>query len=76
MDPGTLLDRLEHDDPLVRRSAYDELVISTGEHLPFDAEGPFRVQASHIQNWKRWWRSQEPEAYPAGRWWFHGEPIG
>jgi HEAT repeat protein len=76
MDPSTLLQRLEHDDSLVRRSAYDELVISTGEHLPFDADGPYRVQVSHIQNWKRWWKSQDPERYPPGQWWFHGEPIG
>jgi HEAT repeat protein len=76
MDPGTLLSRLEHDDSLVRRSAYDELVISTGEHLPFDAEGPYRVQVSHIQTWKRWWKSQDPERFPPGNWWFHGESIG
>ena len=76
MDPGTLLKRMWHDDPLVRRAAYDELVISTGVHLPFDAEGPYRVQMNHIQAWTEWWNAQTSDVFPAGRWWFHGEPIG
>ena len=76
MSPTSLLRRLEHDDPLVRRNAYDELVISTGEHMPFDAEGPYRVQVNHIQTWRRWWNMQDSERWPAGRWWFHGETIG
>jgi HEAT repeat protein len=76
MAPGTLLTRLEHDDSLVRRSAYDELVISTGEHLPFDADGPYRVQVNHIQAWQHWWRSMDTDRFPPGNWWFHGESIG
>ena len=75
MDPGLLLDRMSHDDPLVRRSTYDELVIATGQRLPFDAEGPYRVQTTHIDNWRRWW-SENNERFPTGRWTFHGELIG
>ncbi|MEC9388863.1 MAG: HEAT repeat domain-containing protein [Myxococcota bacterium] len=75
MDPGLLIDRLSHDDPMVRRSTYDELVIATGQRLPFDAEGPYRVQTMHIANWRQWWMNNN-EAFPAGRWTFHGEQIG
>jgi len=75
MDPGLMIARLSHDEPLVRRSTYDELVIATGQRLPFDAEGPFRLQAQHIGAWRQWWMENR-EAYPSGRWTFHGEIIG
>ena len=75
MDPGLLLDRMSHDDPMVRRSTYDELVIATGQRLPFDAEGPYRVQTTHVDSWRRWW-SENKEQFPSGRWSFHGEVIG
>lgn len=71
--PKVLIDRLEHDDVLVRRSSYDELVITTGESLPFDADGPWRVQLAHRAAWAAWVaRAQLPE----GRWMFDGDPIG
>ena len=66
---------LSHDDPLVRRSTYDELVISTGAQLPFDAEGPYRIQVSHRRAWEQWWQEYAPR-FPNGRWTFHGEEIG
>ena len=75
MDPGLMIARLSHDEPLVRRATYDELVIATGQRLPFDAEGPFRLQAQHIGAWRQWWMENR-EAYPSGRWTFHGEIIG
>ena len=75
LDPGVLIDRMDHDDPGVRRSTYDELVISTGVRLPFDAEGPWRVQRAHLRAWARWWRD-EAAAYPTGRWFFFGDTIG
>ena len=75
MDPGLMIARLSHDDSMVRRSTYDELVIATGQRLPFDAEGPFRIQVQHIDAWKRWW-SENKESYASGRWTFHGETIG
>lgn len=74
MSPGLLIDRMAHDDALVRRSSYDELVISTGTRLPFDADGPWRVQSAHLEAWRAWWR-QQPSA-SIGRWTFHGEVIG
>ena len=74
MSPQLLIERLEHDDLLVRRACYDELVISTGVHLPFDADGPWRVQESHIQGWKAWWR-EKGRTLPKGSWLFHGEII-
>jgi tetratricopeptide (TPR) repeat protein len=74
MDPGTLVDRLGHDDPMVRRLTYDELVISTGARLPFDAEGPWRVQRAHQLGWAQWWRENRGR-FPSGRWTFHGEAI-
>jgi hypothetical protein len=75
MDPGVLVGRLAHDDPAVRRRAYDELVITTGVRLPFDAEGAWRVQVHHRTAWERWWREVQDE-YPCGRWTFHGELTG
>ena len=75
LDPGLLIERLAHDDAIVRRSTYDELVISTGHALPFDAEGPWRVQVAHLQAWQAWWAEQKGR-FPAGRWFFHGDIIG
>ena len=75
MSPSLLITRMSHDDPLVRRSSYDELVISTGTRLPFDAEGPWRVQEAHLAAWRRWW-TQQDAARLTGRWTFHGELIG
>jgi len=75
MDPGLLISRLSHDDPMVRRSTYDELVIATGIRLPFDAEGPYRVQTLHIATWRTWW-AENREHFQSGRWTFHGELIG
>lgn len=75
MDPGVLIERLSHDDASIRASTYDELVISTGLRLPFDAEGPYRVQIQHQARWRAWWAAEQPR-WPAGRWTFHGEDIG
>ena len=75
MDPGLMIARLNHDDPMVRRSTYDELVIATGKRLPFDAEGPYRVQTQHINAWRGWW-AENKENFQAGRWTFHGETVG
>jgi hypothetical protein len=75
MDPGLLLDRMSHDDPMVRRSTYDELVIASGQRLPFDAEGPYRVQLQHISEWRIWW-AENQDRFPTGRWTFHGEQVG
>jgi tetratricopeptide (TPR) repeat protein len=75
MDPGLLIDRLSHDDSMVRRATYDELVIAAGQRLPFDAEGPYRVQMLHISAWRQWW-AENSDSFPEGRWTFHGETIG
>jgi len=75
MDPGLLIDRMCHDDPMVRRATYDELVIATGQRLPFDAEGPYRVQLTHIAAWRAWWQENR-ERFPSGRWTFHGDQVG
>lgn len=73
--PGLLIERLTHSDGSVRRTSYDELVISTGAHLPFDADGPYRVQCAHVAAWRRWW-DDHGGAYGQGGWYFHGERIG
>lgn len=74
MSPQQLIERMGHDDPLVRRTCYDELVISTGVRLPFDPDGPWRVQVAHLAAWRAWWSTQGNETI--GRWTFHGEQIG
>jgi len=70
-----LLERMAYDDPWVRRTAYDELCILTGERLPFDADGPWRLQASHLRGWRRWWVENKPR-FVAGGWYLDGERIG
>lgn len=72
LDAGVLVERLAEDDLAVRIATYDELVITTGAYLPFDADGAWRVQVHHRERWMRWWRDHE-ESFPAGRWVFHGE---
>jgi hypothetical protein len=73
-DAELLIERMEHPDPWTRRTAYDELVISTGEQLPFDADGPWRVQRAHLQGWREWW-AKSAERFPAGKWFLDGLPI-
>jgi HEAT repeat protein/predicted negative regulator of RcsB-dependent stress response len=75
MTSKLLIDRMGHDDPLVRRTCYDELVISTGVRLPSDVDGPWRVQCAHRRSWSRWWK-KNGSAQPRGAWLFHGEVIG
>ncbi len=73
--PALLTEKLGDDDPLVRRGAYDELVITTGCHMPFDSDGPWRVQAMHRRAWQKW-ASDHANRYIPGAWWFNGEVIG
>jgi hypothetical protein len=71
----TLIERLAHDDVGVRLSAYDELVVATGQRLPFDADGPWRMQLAHRAGWARWY-SDHAHELPAMGWLFHGNSIG
>ncbi|MBX2802131.1 MAG: SMI1/KNR4 family protein [Myxococcales bacterium] len=70
-DCGTLIEGLGHRDPAVRRASYEELVIISGQALPFDLEGPWRIQEAHIHAWREWWRTYGAEL-PAGRWTLDG----
>ncbi|MCB9779811.1 MAG: HEAT repeat domain-containing protein [Alphaproteobacteria bacterium] len=72
--PGVLIERMAHDDLLVRRTTYDELVISTGVRRPFDADGPWRVQQRHLARWRQWWHDDQAEWTP-GEWTFHGGSV-
>ena len=73
-DCGFLLERMGWDDAWVRRTAYDELVIASGCDLPYDAEGPWRVQTAHLDKWKRWW-SKTRHTHVSGRWYLDGKQI-
>jgi HEAT repeat protein len=70
-----MLERLGHDDALVRHSSYDELVISVGKRLPFDAEGPWRVQLVHRGGWEKWY-AEFGALLPQTGWLFHGRSVG
>lgn len=74
-DLQTLLDAMDDPDPYARRTAYDELVIASGQSLPFDADGPVRVQLAHKRAWRRWFQAARGR-FPAGRWVLDGRPIG
>lgn len=71
---AVLLDRLSHDDPWVRRTAYDELCIMTGESHPFDADGPWRLQRAHVRAWRRWWVGAKEHFLPGG-WYLDGKRL-
>ena len=73
--PQLLIGRMASDEAWTRRTAYDELVITTGVALPFDSDGPWRVQQAHLRAWRRWW-SQHKGRFQAGRWTLHGAVIG
>lgn len=74
-DGSLLIDKMAADDPWVRRTAYDELVIMSGGNLPFDAEGPWRVQLAHLRAWREWWKRNGGRLMP-GRWYLDGAPLG
>ncbi len=75
MDGSLLLTRMDNDLPWTRRTAYDELVITTGARLPFDAEGPWRAQRTHVRSWRSWWNENRTR-FPAGGWYLDGDRIG
>ena len=72
-DAGLLISDMTHADAYVRRTAYDELVIATGQSLPFDADGPWRVQGAHLRAWQDWWATSSLQP---GRWYLDGEEVG
>lgn len=69
-----LIDRLGHDDAHVRQSAYDELCVATGERLPFDADGPWRMQLAHRAGWARWY-AENAHRLPQTGWMFYGDSV-
>jgi len=71
-DYGQLIDGMGHRDPWVRRTSYDELVIASGQSLPFDADGPWRVQQHHLRAWRAWCAVAEQ---PPGHWMLDGAAI-
>ncbi len=74
LDPGVLIERMGADELLTRRTSYDELVITSGVQLPFDADGAWRLQVHHRLAWERWWREHR-DAFEPGTWTFHGEIV-
>lgn len=73
-EPSQLIDSMDHPKAWVRRTAYDELVITMGARLPFDSDGPWRVQRAHIAGWRSWWASHRSQ-FPAGGWFLDGRSV-
>ncbi len=73
-DCGLLLERMAHSDAYVRRTSYDELVITSGQNLPFDSDGPWRVQRAHLRAWDEWWRAAR-HGMEAGNWVLDGTVL-
>ena len=71
----TLIDRLGADDVSVRQTSYDELVIATGVRMPFDADGPWRMQLAHRGAWLRWY-ADNAHKMPQSGWLFNGDEVG
>jgi len=74
LDAGVLIERMRSDDSWVRRTSYDELVITTGVALPFDSDGPWRLQQAHLRAWGRWW-IEHRAVFQSGRWYLDGQAI-
>lgn len=72
--PGLLLTRMRADDPWTRRTAHDELVITTGQNLPFDGDGPWRLQRGHLRAWETWLTTEGRRLRP-GRWYLDGQEV-
>ena len=72
---GALLAKLENANSWVRNTSYEELVITTGATLPFDADGAWRVQQMHLRAWKVWW-GEHKERFTPGQWYLDGQPLG
>ena len=75
LGPHGFLERMDAFDPWTRRTAYDELVISSGCQLPFDSDGPWRVQRAHLRAWRRWVMTEGRDLTP-GHWFLDGQKIG
>lgn len=72
--PHMLLERMSADDAWTRRTAHDELVITSGVNLPFDAEGPWRIQQMHLAAWRKWLQEEGHRMRP-GRWYLDGQEV-
>jgi len=75
LDLGQLVSLLDADDAWVRRTSWEELVVQSGERLPLDVDGPWRVQRSQVRAWRTWW-TQQRHRFPAGRWFLDGRDRG
>jgi HEAT repeat protein len=75
LDLGQLVHLLESDDAWVRRTAWEELVVQSGERLPLDVDGPWRVQRAQVRAWRTWW-TQQRHRFPPGRWFLDGRDRG
>jgi HEAT repeat protein len=73
-DAGLLIEKMAHPDAWTRRTAYDELVITVGHDLPFDADGPWRVQQQHLRAWQAWWAGTRHRMLE-GRWYLDGVRV-
>jgi tetratricopeptide (TPR) repeat protein len=73
-DCKLLIEQMANPDAWTRRTAYDELVISCGATLPFDSDGPWRVQQGHLRAWQSWW-TKAHNRYVEGRWYHDGKQI-
>jgi hypothetical protein len=73
-DCGLLIQKMQGPDAWVRRTAYDELVVTSGHRQPFDSDGPWRVQLAHLRTWRGWWQVARARM-PAGRWMLDGRSI-
>jgi len=69
-----LIAALENPDQYARATAYDELCISTGQRLPFESDGPWRVQLAQVRAWRAWWEQHRP-SQPEGAWYLDGQRI-
>ena len=64
------------EEELVKQDLQDEVqVITTGCNLPFDSDGPWRVQCAHLRAWQAWWKEARHKM-PPGRWYLDGTAIG
>lgn len=68
------LDEMAHPIPEERVRPHVNMIVYTGQHLPFDAFGYLEQQEKDLAAWKTW-IDENDDSFPAGAWWRWGQRL-